>query len=189
MPPPSKPPDLASLLGVLTDADVRFVVAGSVAALLRGAAVTPGDLDIVPDLALDNLVRLACVLKDLNATVANVDHVATWERTTDGEWKWQHRQATPSEREALLSWEPRPSEPGSFDQLLYTRLGNLDIVPVIAGEFSVLAPRATAVQHHGSTVLVAHVDDLLATLTVPRRPKDVERVRFLRSLQRGDAAQ
>jgi hypothetical protein len=37
-------------------------------------------------------------------------------------------------------------------------------------------------------VQVAHVDDLLARLTVPRRKKDVARVKRLRELQRKVAA-
>ncbi|MBX3638458.1 MAG: hypothetical protein KF683_24055 [Rubrivivax sp.] len=184
----SRPPEIASLLGLLSTAQVRFVVAGSVATLLHGGPVQPGDLDIVPDLAADNLARLAGVLADLEAVVSDVDHIGSWERAADGEWTWHRRPATPAERESLRSWQPRPADPASFDQLLFTRLGNLDIVPVIAGEHATLAARASAVAHHGVTVLVAHVDDLLAALTVPRRAKDVERVRYLRRLQREGAA-
>jgi hypothetical protein len=36
----------------------------------------------------------------------------------------------------------------------------------------------------GYEVWVAHVDELLAALTVPRRKKDVSRVRDLREVQR-----
>ncbi len=36
----------------------------------------------------------------------------------------------------------------------------------------------------GLEVWVEAIKDLLATLTVPRRPKDVDRVRQLRALQR-----
>jgi hypothetical protein len=167
----------------LAAAGVRFVVAGSVATMLHGGQHMPGDLDIVPDIAPDSLARLASVLKDIEATVSQVDRVSTWGRTVEGEWKCHQREATPEERQALLNWAPTPEDPGSFDHLLHTRFGNLDVVPTIAGTFSELKPRACVIQHGGTTVLVAHVADLLATLTVPRRAKDKERVRFLRNLQ------
>lgn len=38
-------------------------------------------------------------------------------------------------------------------------------------------------------IQVAHIDDLLAALTVPRRRKDVPRVQQLRALQRQRGAQ
>jgi hypothetical protein len=152
--------------------------------MLHGSNTLPGDLDIVPDVAPDNLAQLAIVLKHLEACVSQVDHVSSWGRTPEGEWKWTKRDATPIERQALLDWEPDPGDPASFDHLLYTRLGNLDVVPAIAGTYAELIPRAVGLEHGGALVQVAHVADLLATLTVPRRPKDTERVQFLRALLR-----
>jgi hypothetical protein len=66
---------------------------------------------------------------------------------------------TAADRAARAAWAPDPEDPSSFDHLLWTRYGTLDVVPAIA--------------------------DQLATLTVPRRSKDVERVRALRALERG----
>lgn len=183
MRPASKPPELALLLNALVAADVRFVVVGSVATLLYGGRVEPGDLDIVPSMDRHNLTRLATVLQDLGATVQDVDRISTWALTPEGEWKWENRPATDEERQALLDWVPNPDQPSSFDYLLNTCLGNLDVVPVIAGEYTDLARRAISVPYADMQVLVAQVSDLLATLTVPRRAKDKERVRFLRSLQ------
>lgn len=180
---PSRPPDIAAALNSLVAADVRFAVTGSVAVLLHGGQVVPGDLDIVPDLTVQNLVRLAAVLKNLQATVAAVDLVGGWDRTADGEWKWHQREATPQERRALLDRTPDPRDPVSFDHLLQTRLGNLDIVPTIAGPYAELIPRAAAIGCEGARVHVAHVGDLLAALTMPRRAKDAERVQYLRPLQ------
>ena len=97
--------------------------------------------------------------------------------------KWHHRDATQQERQALLDWTPSPLEPGSFDHLFHTRFGNLDVVPVIAGQYAELAPRASSAEYAGTRVLVASVSALLATLTIPRRAKDADRVRFLRTLQ------
>ncbi len=184
---PHGPPDVAAILNRLLAADVRFVVTGSVAVLLHGGVVLPGDLDIVPDMAAQNLARLASALEDLEATVAQVDFVGGWQRTPAGEWQWHQREATPQERRALLQWTPDPLDPGSFDHLLNTRFGNLDIVPAIAGPYAELNLRAAVIMYSGAAVPVVHVTDLLATLTVPRRAKDAERVRFLRALQRQGA--
>jgi CHAD domain-containing protein len=53
-----------------------------------------------------------------------------------------------------------------------------------AQELDVLRQRAVELQVYSHTVRVAHLDDLLATLTVLRRPKDLPRVQQLRALQR-----
>jgi hypothetical protein len=46
------------------------------------------------------------------------------------------------------------------------------------------APRAITLQMGTMSILVEAVSDLLATLTLPRREKDVDRVRRLRRIQR-----
>lgn len=180
---PSRPPDVAALLNSLVAADGRFVLTGSVAVLLQGGQVVPGDLDIVPDLGTPDLVRVASALKALQATVAEVDLVGGWDRTADGAWKWHQPEATPKERPAPLDRTPDPRGPGSSDHLLHTRLGTLDAVPTIAGRYAELIPRAAVVGCEGACVPVAHVGDLLAALTMPRRAKDAERVRYPRTLQ------
>ena len=43
--------------------------------------------------------------------------------------------------------------------------------------------RAEKLPAYNQLIWVAHVDDLLATLTIPRRPKDANRVRQLREIQ------
>jgi hypothetical protein len=70
------------------------------------------------------------------------------------------------------------------DATLATRCGNLDVVPKIAGTYETLRPRAVARPWRGFTAYVAHIDELLARLTVPRRDKDRDRVSALRNIQR-----
>jgi hypothetical protein len=71
-----------------------------------------------------------------------------------------------------------------FDSLFHTRYGNFDIVPDLAGRYESLMERAVKMQAHGFEAWVAHVDELLAALTVPRRQKDILRVKKLREIQR-----
>ena len=80
--------------------------------------------------------------------------------------------------------ESDPTDIAAFDHLLQTRLGTLDVVPEIAGTYEKLRDRALPVDLEGRTVWVESVADQLATLTVPRRGKDRDRVQRLREIQR-----
>lgn len=79
---------------------------------------------------------------------------------------------------------PDPSDAASFDHLLESKHGALDIVPEVSGTYDDLIARAVAINVDGGPVWVESVDDLLATLTVARRAKDRDRVEQLRALQR-----
>ncbi|HVS15868.1 MAG TPA: hypothetical protein VMV46_18240 [Thermoanaerobaculia bacterium] len=59
--------DPVELLRILVDHDVRFVVVGGVAGTLAGSPITTRDLDVVYQLAPDNIERLVTVLGKLNA--------------------------------------------------------------------------------------------------------------------------
>ena len=81
-------------------------------------------------------------------------------------------------------------QPGDFDIVPaleldnLTRLGNFDVVPELVGDYETLMQRARKMKVQGQEVWVTHVDELLAALTIPRRQKDVSRVRQLREIQR-----
>lgn len=107
-----------------------------------------------------------------------------WETSAAGEHRWVTEEATPENLAARASWTPNPHDPTSFDYLLDSDLGSIDIVPTISGTYEDLAPSAAQVQKGGQSILVEGVSDLLATSTVPRRDKDAERVRQLRRIQR-----
>ena len=71
-----------------------------------------------------------------------------------------------------------------LDHLFCTCFGNLDVVPDLTGDYEILVKRAVKMDAHGQEVWVVHVDELLTALTIPRRKKDVPRVRQLREVQR-----
>jgi hypothetical protein len=156
--------------------------------MLHGVDLEPGDLDIAP--ALDDH-NLACLARALEAIDARRDPGApfgVWEAGADGEKRWVQREGTPEDVAERARWKPDPLEPASFDHLLESRYGAIDIVPEISGTFEDLAPRALAIDMDGERVLVEAIQDLLAAITVPRREKDRARVQRLRTLQSARAA-
>lgn len=171
-------PDLPALLEILDRSGLRYVVTGSAVALLYGVELVPGDLDITPALDRENLRILAALLEQIEATPESLGH---WETKPDGEKKWVEEETT---AEALAGWQPDLQDISTFDHLFFTRLGNFDVVPEIAGDYEVLRQGAVRKNAFGYEVWIAHVDDVLAKLTVPRREKDVARVQELRRVQR-----
>jgi len=175
----ARPPQVEAILVVLRSHDVQFVVTGSVAALLHGVELDPGDLDIVPELTIGNLERLLGALKELEARPAGP--FGAWTAQPNGELKWITR---PTTQENIEAWVPDVHDVSSLDHQYRTRLGNLDVVPSVTGTHEVLKRRATQVSASGQKLWVAHIDDILARLTVPRRDKDAPRVAALRKIQR-----
>jgi hypothetical protein len=183
-----QPPDVTILLRVLGEAGVNYVVSGSAAAMLHGVRLVPGDLDITPALDVDNLKRLADVLESIEACQDPTAPFGHWESGDDGEQHWVETAATPEAVAARASWRPDPADPASFDYLLQSRHGALDVVPEVSGTYDDLMDRAVSLEVDGIFVWVESVADLLATLTVPRRAKDRERVEQLRAKQRAGPA-
>jgi hypothetical protein len=175
--PARRPPDIPALLAALVAGEVRFVLTGSVAAMVHGVELTPGDLDVTPDLQPANLQRLIAVLDEVGARPESLGH---WERSPDGERRWITEDDSP---EALAAWRADPADPSTLDHLFLTQLGDLDVVPELVGRYDELAGKGVPRTAFGQQLLVAHVDDLLSWLTVPRREKDIERVRRLREIQ------
>jgi hypothetical protein len=184
MPVDRRPPDLEWLFRVLLAHDVAFVVTGSTAALLLGVEPTPGDLDITPALDAPNLARLAAALEAIEARPDPQGEFGAWQVDPAGERHWVQRAPRPGERQARRTWRPDPAVPESFDELLQTSLGALDVVPGISGRYDELVRRAEQVEAFGQVVLAASIVDQLATLTVPRHEKDRSRVAALRERQR-----
>lgn len=180
-----QPPDIGVLVRLLNEHGVRYVVTGSAAAMLHGVALEPGDLDITPALDRDNLERLATVLRLIEAHQDPEMGFGRWELQSDGEQRWMAREPTPEDVASRAAWQPDPDDPASFDHLLRSKHGAIDIVPEVSGTYEDLVPRAVKIEAHGEIVLVEAVDDLLATITLPRREKDLERVRRLRAIQQG----
>jgi len=177
----SRPPDVPALLRLLEQHHVRFILAGSVAAAAYGVEVEPGDLDIVPESSEGNLRKLVDALEEMEARP--LGPFGAWTTLPTGEKKWVPRET--SDRE-LADWKPDIEDTSSLDHLYVTRFGNFDVVPELVGTYDHLKERAALRTLHGFELQVAHVDDLLARLTIPRREKDRNRVAALRRVQRGD---
>lgn len=97
---------------------------------------------------------------------------------------WVSRKATPEELHQREQWSPNPNDISSLDALFHTRLGNFDIVPDLAGEYPTLIQRAQKMNINEHEIWVVHIDELLARLAIPRRQKDIPRVKQLREIQR-----
>ncbi len=174
------PPRIEEILRLLEAHSLRYVICGSVAARLHGVELVPGDLDIVPDTEPENLAKLVRVLEALEARPPGP--FGKWESLSNGEWKWIARETS---QEEVLAWRPDPDDIHSFDNLYRTRLGDFDVLPFISGTYADLAERAVRLSAFGLELRVAHVDDLLARLTQPRREKDAPKIARLREIQRG----
>ncbi len=184
-PHPKRPPDVATLLGILERHSVRYVLTGSVAALAYGVDIgQAGDLDITPALDVENLRRLAAVLREIEAGLDPDAPFGHWGTSPDGEKRWVVDEPTPALRAERAAWQPDPADVSSFDCLFTTRYGAFDIVPEVSGTYDHLMKCAVPMLVWGYTIWVVHVDELLAALTIPRRQKDAPRVRALRHLQR-----
>jgi uncharacterized protein (DUF952 family) len=154
------PPDVPALLAHLLDAGVAFVVVGSAGAALLGADVTPGDLDICPDLAPSNLDRLASALAAIDA------------RPRIGIPGWITDEDRASYRpEATLA---------SVDYDFDTSLGDLDLIvrplgPKASDALSYvdLVGSARMVEVDGRPVAVAAPGTLAASKVGAGRPKDL----------------
>lgn len=189
---PSRPPDIPELLDVLATHGVRYVLTGSVAALAYGVDIgQAGDLDITPALDEENLTRLAAALREIEAGLDPDAPFGHWEARPDGEKKWVVDMPTPELQARRARWSPDPTDVSTFDSLFCSRLGNFDVVPQISGAYDALMKRAVHLRAWSVDLWVVHIDELLAALTTPRRPKDGPRVRQLRAIQRqrGESAQ
>lgn len=180
---PERPPDVPALLGAIEAHGVRGVLVGSVAARAWGAALSPGDLDLVPALDRPNLERLAALLDDLEASIEG--RIGRWTLQPSGERKWIVIEETAAERAArAAAWKPDPDDLETFDHLFRTKHGNFDVPPEICGTFDALDRRAVAGRIEGHVIRIAHPEDLLATLTVARRARQPDRVRALEAALR-----
>lgn len=148
------------LLGALAEHGVEFVVIGQMAALLHGHPETTFDLDVVPRQDIDNAERLIEALRGQEAVL-----VVEGERT-DG----------PDERQ-LLGW--------NLVREYDTAAGPIDVVPfaIGVGDFDTLSARAADVVIDGHRVLVASLDDVIASKEAAARPKDLRQLPALRAFR------
>ena len=169
------------LCQTLTNHEVRYLVAGSIAAMLHGVKdIHPGDVDIIPCCKPHNLRRLATVLHILEATTTIPE--GAWYKDEQDEWRWKTDMPSETER-AAWRWQPDEQHWQTFDHSFSTRYGMLDCVPQIAGTYEDLIQRAMYIDTDGPVIAVVSLEDLLARITIPRRAKDAARVQQLRAIQ------
>ena len=174
---PSSPPNVCELLSALDHRAVEYVVVGSVAALIHGVELEPGDLDVVPATDPNNLESLASALWDLEARP--LGPFGSWAIEASGRWKWLPRATTDHE---LAMWAPEIRNPESFDHRYGTRWGDLDIVPALAGTYEALRPTALRRRYLANEIWVVDVQRLLDRLDIAAREKDHARIVTLRHL-------
>lgn len=140
---------------------VRYVLFGTLGAIVYGADLATRDMDICPATDVANLRGFADLLTEWGAKPRHVPG---------------H-----TDEVACKAWAPEPLSADRFDHEFVTPYGALDIVPTPYGPdgdadrftYYRLDARATTVVVFGCSVRVAHVDDLIASKMSRRRPKDL----------------
>jgi hypothetical protein len=151
-------PDLNpdELLAALSGRAVRFLVVDGIGAQLYGAALVTKDLDVCVLWARENFERLAAALSDLDGRLDLPVELGELEVRLTAELL---------ARTSMTRW--------------HTRAGVIDVLHEIpAGEdgkprgYAELEPNAVAVHGPNATVLVAALDDIIASKEHADREKD-----------------
>ena len=152
--------DPLAILSALARHGVDYVLIGQAAAVIWGHPETTMDVDVVARQEVDNAERLVSALHSIGAR----------HRATEGPGP------PPGERDFI----------GQRLQLSFdTDAGQLDVLPTAAGVggYEEFAERATRVDISGVEVLVASLDDVIASKEAAGRPKDLARLARLRALR------
>jgi predicted nucleotidyltransferase len=149
-------PDFVSILKVLAEHGVKFVVVGGVAATLQGATVSTFDLDLVQSRDSQNVERLLNALDDLQARY----------RTPGAEGKKPARSHLESKGH----------------QLLMTRSGPLDLLGVIGSNrgYDELLPLSIELEVAGMKVRVLSLEAVIETKQEAGGEKDRAMLPILR---------
>lgn len=147
--PSNDPVELFAILHRLCAAEVRFIVVGGVAGILQGASLTTADVDVVYDLASDNLERLVPVLDEIKAHYRD-----------------------PAGRYIVPDFGRLQSH--RFN-LLLTDLGALDLIQAVGGTlgYSELLQRSEEFDIEGTSVRALDLETLIETKRFANRPKDL----------------
>lgn len=164
------PLDLDRVLGTLNRHGVDYLLVGGVSAIAHGATRPTVDFDCLAERSTQNLDRLANALKELNA------------RLRVGGMSDEESKALPTIIDATtfeaLSTSTWRTDAGDFDVLssIPDRDGNRQ-------GYAELLERAEAAPLGRHSVLVASLDDVIASKEWANRPKDHEALPELRELR------
>jgi len=152
------------LLLALSSAQVEFIVIGGVAVGVHGFTRATKDLDIVPDPSMENLERLARVLREIKAQHIGLEDFSPEEFPYD-----------PTDPVQL-------AEGANFR--LETSLGPMDIMQWVAGietdlAYEELAPKAFPVTFRDSEIRVCAIEHLRAMKRAAGRPRDLDDLKQL----------
>jgi predicted nucleotidyltransferase len=153
--------DIRGILGELDREGVEFLVIGGVAVGFHGYVRATKDVDVVPAPDLQNLERLALVLRRLDAQIEGAQEF---------------------ESEEL----PDPLDPEALalggNWVLRTRLGRFDVMQWIGDDalWEKLSPAAIEEKIGGLAVKVVSYEDLVALKEKAGRPEDLTDLQRLR---------
>lgn len=179
-PIPGPEPDVARLVTVLDQHNVKYVLVGGMAAILHGADTFTRDCDIVIDQDAYNLVALNNALEQLNYRVRSASGSAD-------EVNAQAAQAReePAMHAAELQYEFLNAQ---------TDAGPLDVLPTMLmrderrADYAMLDQAAAHLTIRGTdiTIKVASIEHLIESKTAVGRPHDLSTVDQLRRIQRDE---
>jgi len=155
--------DPVEICAVLVEEGVDFVILGGFAAVIHGSSLPTEDIDLIPSREWENLERLARALKRLEAKIR-----------TSGD-------PVPAPLDAAFI----KNMPHMLN--LVTEYGDLDLTFTPAGalnSYEEWRARARVAQlREGLSVVVASLDDIIASKVAANRPKDHRALPYLESLR------
>ncbi len=157
--------DFQSLIRLLFQANVRFIVIGGAAATAHGSARLTLDLDVVYDRDKENISRLVSALAPLQPYL---------------------RGAPPG---LPFDWSVETLIRG-LNFTLITPLGALDLLGEVTGggTFVDLEPHSVLLELHGGECLCLDIETLITVKRAAGRPKDFEAIAELEALLEETAA-
>lgn len=156
--------DPERILAALSDAEVRYVLIGGMAAILHGDAGVTIDLDVAPAFDPDNLERLATALRSLGTRIRAEGSPEGVPFDCSGAFLRNLG------RDAVLN--------------LTTRAGDVDVAFTPSGTqgFRDLKRDAVSIDVAGAAILVASLADIIRSKAAADREKDRRALPRLRSL-------